>query len=58
MAAFVIVHAEILRRTIREIFLTFQSFSLRVLPPAAKNEIQVLLRFFCYSNLFCLFVLA
>ena len=43
MAAFVIVDAEILRRTIGEIFLTFQSFSLRVLPPAAKNEIQVLL---------------
>ena len=49
MAAFVIVHAEILRRTIEEIFLTFQSFSLLVLPPAAKNTGAIKI---------CLFVLA
>ena len=35
MAAFEIVHAG--QRTTGKIFLTFQSFSLRVLPPAAKK---------------------
>ena len=49
MAAFVIVHAQILRRTIGEIFLTFQRLSLRVLPPAAKKwntgAIKILLLF-------------
>ena len=51
----------ILRRTTGKIFLTSQSFSLRVLPRPPKNEIDfvwLLSRFFCYSNLFCLFGLA